>query len=219
MIRKLSSIIINSEPQNMYNHKELLGGKKAFISNDCVLDGVSKCYSLWKKIFCLSLNLMRWNCFKLSIICVLVVIGAYLLIRTLNEYLLVMRSADMNDVICQVWVVKSSYMTPYWLLIWLHIEYSMINFLSISQFFLSPFQIKYYSHRKYLQRLLVLANLRLLIVFYAPIFYSQTNHAVLVLSPMVPNCLSDTRLVRKCHLVGKMEWNASLASICDCYLW
>lgn len=81
------------------------------------------------KIFCLSLNLMRWNCFKLSIICVLLVIGAYLLIRTLNEYSLVMRSADTNDVICQVWVVKSSYMA-----IWLHIEFSIINFLSISLF-------------------------------------------------------------------------------------
>lgn len=170
------------------------------------------------KIFCLSLNLMRWNCFKLSIICVLLVIGAYLLIRTLNEYSLVMRSADTNDVICQVWVVKSSYMTPYWLL-WLHIEFSIINFLSISLF---PISIsdQILLTQKVSPKAFSSSKFEVTHCFFMPLFfYSQTNHAVLVLSPMVPNCLSDTRLVRKCHLVGKMEWNASLASICDCYLW
>lgn len=147
---------------------------------------MSKCYSLVEKKICLSFNLTRWNCFKLSIISVLLVIGAYLLIRTQNEYSLVMRSADKNDVICQVWVVRYSYMTPYWIF--------QDKFPSSNFFLLSPFQIKYYSQKKYLQRLLFLANLRLLIVFM-PLFFSQTNHAVLVLSPMVPNCLSDTRLV------------------------
>jgi hypothetical protein len=138
----------------------VLGKKKSFYFWS--LCSLASLFSVVKKL-CLSFNVMRWNCFKLSIICSRMVTEACLLIRTENEY----SSEDLLIRVMSFVKYESSNlvdMTLYWIF---DENFSLISI------FLSAFQIKYYSLQMYLKRLLVLANLMLLIVFMPPIFLSM----------------------------------------------